>query len=310
MLKKKLLAEIILLFFIFAGCATKPVKSGQTFVDALGREVTVSGNITRAAALLGSFADVWQNSGGEVAACPEDGWEDFDLNLENAVNLGNSHSPSAESVIASNPDIVLASASTASNVKMCETLQNAGITVMYFEVNNFDDYLNMLKVCTDITGRADLYEQNGIKIKNEIEKIKKDFQNSEIPEENKKVLLLRVSAGFIKAKGSEGTILGEMLYDLGCENIADSDSTLLENLSTESIIKSEPYHIFAVTMGDDVKGAEENLFKMLKENRAFSSLGAVENGRVHLMDKKLFNIKPNVHWSKAYEKLCEIFCEK
>ena len=43
-----------------------------------------------------------------------------------------------------------------------------GITVAYFDVDNFEDYLNLLKICTDITGRADLYEANGTAVADEI----------------------------------------------------------------------------------------------------------------------------------------------
>ena len=299
-----------LCFFCFCGCQKNDEKvitdEGVTFTDALGQTVTVANTPQRTAALIGSFADVWSLAGGNVCATVEDAWEDFDLDLEDAQNLGGAHSPSLEALIASNPDFVIASASTASNVEMKDALQNAGITVAYFDVDNFDDYLDMLKVCTDITGRNDLYEQNGTKIKSRIEKIKDDFTKAEVPEEECKVLIIRTSASVIKAKGSEGTILGEMLSDLGCINIADSDKSLLDTLSVESIIRNEPYHIFVVTMGDDTEKAMENLSRMMDENPTWKTLEAVKENRFHVMDKNLFNIKPNAKWADAYEELTKI----
>ena len=59
-----------------------------TFTDALGREVTVSKEPQRVATLIGSFADVWMLAGGSVCATAEDAWEDFGLELPNAVNIG------------------------------------------------------------------------------------------------------------------------------------------------------------------------------------------------------------------------------
>ena len=38
-------------------------------------------------------------------------------------------------------------------------LTEAGVTVAYFDVSDFDAYLQMLDICTDITGRKDLYEK-------------------------------------------------------------------------------------------------------------------------------------------------------
>jgi iron complex transport system substrate-binding protein len=53
---------------------------------------------------------------------------------------------------------------------MRKTLETMGIAVAYFDVDSFDDYLKMLDICTDITERKDLYEQNGLAIKAQIDK--------------------------------------------------------------------------------------------------------------------------------------------
>lgn len=281
-------------------------QSAVTFTDALGREVSVPKEPERVAALIGSFADVWMLAGGSVCATAEDAWDDFGLALPDAVNIGGAHSPNLELIFSVNPDFVIASASTSSNVEMKETLEAAGIAVAYFDVDNFSDYLAMLDICTDITERKDLYECNGLAIQSQIEDIKQAIEERALPEEQRTVLLLRAHSSSVKAKGSKGTILGEMLADLGCINIADSDTSLLETLSVESIIRQEPYRIFVVTMGDDTEKAIDNLNQMINENPAWGTLDAVAEGRLHLMERKLFNIKPNADWAESYEKLSEI----
>lgn len=280
------------------------------FTDALGREVKVAKNPERVASLLGSFADVWTLSGGELCAAAEDAWSDFGLELGDAVNIGGAHSPSVELLLSADPDFVIASAATASNVEMKDTLMSAGITVAYFDVDNFGDYLEMLDICTDITGRKDLYEQNGLNIKEQIESVKEKYASGSLTDRERTVLLIRVSSSSIKAKGSSGTVLGEMLADMGCINIADSDKSLLENLSIESIIRMEPYHIFAVAMGSDNETAKAILDDMIESNAAWGTLEAVKEGRVHMMDKKLYNLKPNARWGEAYSKLYETLTEE
>lgn len=96
-----------------------------------------------------------------------------------------------------------------------------------------------------------------------------------------------------------------MLADLGCINIADSDTSLLETISVESVIRQEPYHIFVVTMGDDTEKAMSSLNQMMDEDTAWKTLDAVAEGRIHLMDRKLFNMKPNVRWAESYGELSE-----
>lgn len=300
---------ICVLALLLTACAvntaTPETEAGVSFTDALDRTVSVSGEPERVASLLGSFADVWQLAGGTLCAAPEDAWEDFGLELEGAVNIGGAHSPSLELLLSSDPDLVIASASTASNVEMRETLEAAGITVAYFDVDNFYDYLHMLDICTEITGRKDLYEQNGLRLQAQIEQIKSQYAAADIPAEERKVLLIRTSASVIKAKGSEGTVLGEMLADMGCVNIVDGDDSLLENLSVEAVIRQQPYHIFVVTMGSDTEGAKASLDNMIQENPAWSTLEAIAEGRMYMMEKTLFNLKPNDRWAEAYEKLYE-----
>ena len=306
---KKILS-FLLLFSLLCLCACTENKPDSretvTFTDALGREVCVPRNPGRVAALLGSFADIWMLAGGELCAAADDAWEDFGLSLENAVNIGGAHSPSLELLISSDPEFVIASASTASNVEMKESLETMGITVAYFDVDHFEDYLAMLNICTDITGRKDLYEQNGLSIKKQIDGIKKQYQNADIPENERKILLLRTASTFVKAKGSRGTILGEMLRDMGCINIADSDTSLLENLSVEAVIRENPHHVFVVTMGSDDEKAKKTLENMINENPAWRTLEAIQSGRLHVMDKKLFNLKPNARFAEAYETLADI----
>ena len=308
----KIIAIIIcfsVLSSLLTACSSEQNEYDQSaviFTDALGREVSVPKEPERVAALIGSFADVWMLAGGSVCATAEDAWDDFGLALPDAVNIGGAHSPNLELIFSVNPDVVIASASTSSNVEMKETLEAAGIAVAYFDVDNFSDYLAMLDICTDITERKDLYECNGLAIQSQIEDIKQAIEERALPEEQRTVLLLRAHSSSVKAKGSKGTILGEMLADLGCINIADSDTSLLETLSVESIIRQEPYRIFVVTMGDDTEKAIDNLNQMMNENPAWGTLDAVAEGRLHLMERKLFNIKPNADWAESYEKLSEI----
>lgn len=294
-------------FFGMTACKTQEKKDGTVpITDDLGRTVSVPQSPRRVVALLGSFADIWVLSGGTLSAAPVDAWEDFGHSLENAVNLGGAHSPNAELLLASAPDLVLASASSTSNLALQSLLESAGIAVLYFDVDNFEDYLHMLDVCTDLTGRKDLYTQNGLQVQRAIQTVKEDFAKQQIPQEERKILLLRVSSTTVKAKGSAGTILGEILCDMGCVNLADNNKNLLETLSVEQILAEQPYRIFAVTMGNDPAAAQAALENLLRENPAWASLSAVRENRVHVMNKQLFNLKPNARWAEAYGVVYEI----
>ena len=120
------------------------------------------------------------------------------------------------------------------------------------------------------------------------------------------VLSLRSSATYLRAKNSKDNVLGEMLKALGCINIADSDDTLLENLSIEHIIEADPDYILICPQGNDVEGIKAQVESSITGNPLWSELTAVKEGRVYLMDKSLYSLKPNDRWGEAYEKLYEL----
>ncbi len=307
----KAAAFVLILTFIFlSSCKGNSEENKNTayfsFSDALGREIVLEEKPQRTAALLGSLGDIWLLGGGELVAAPSDLWEDFGYTSESCINIGGAHSPDAERVLFSEPDFIIASASTAKNVEMMDIFEKAGITIAYFDVDNFDDYLSVLKIFTGITGRSEFYEKNGVDIKKTVDENLLKSKIVQMSDDEKKVLLLRVSSGSVKAKGSKGTVLGEMLSHFGLINIADNEASLLENLSIESILENEPYRIFIVTMGSDTEIATENIKKLLEEDPLWSSLEAVKENRVYFTDKTLFNLKPNDRWGEAYEALYEI----
>lgn len=299
---------------IFSGCASKENSGGAgngsiVFTDDLGRTVSVD-NPQRVAVFLGSFADMWYLAGGEVIAAPEDAWDDFDLPLsDKAVNLGKINELSLEMLFSAEPDFVIASPNIKVDLEWLDTLENTEITVAYFDVSNFEDYLRMLKICTDITGREDLYQKNGLDIKSRIDDVVEQSRIRVSEKGAPTVLSLRASSSSIRAKNSKGNILGEMLASLGCLNIADSEQSLLENLSIEYIIKSDPDYIFFVQIGENADKSKEKIDSFIAENPAWGELTAVKEGRVFYMDKKLYNLKPNSRWGEAYEELEKILSE-
>lgn len=281
--------------------ATDNNISIYSFEDDLGRKVTVPSH-DRVATLIGSFADVWNLSGGKITATAADTWESFDLNLdEDVINLGSLQNPNAELIIAAHPDFVIASSNIEAHVALEPILTQAGITVAYFCVNQFEDYLHMLEICTNITGKKELYQKNGVEVKNHIQEVLKRIDGS-----SPRILFLRASTSGIKVKGSDGTVGGEILRDLGSINIADSDTSMLDTLSLESIIVANPDYIFLTYQGSDIEKIESNVKQNLTGNPAWSSLQAVQEERYYVLDKKLYNQKPNARWGEAYERLADI----
>ena len=286
-----------------SGESTQQETQAVTFTDDLGRQVTVE-NPQRVAVLIGSYADIWCLAGGKdtLVAAANDAWTSFDLGLgEDVANLGGVKETNLEVLLAAQPDLVLASSNTAAQVDLLPTLEQAGLNVAYFMVSNFDEYLHMLDICTQITGREDCYQQYGQALEEQVEQARQRADGSQ-----PKVLYVRATGSSCKVKNSQDSVLGEMLADLDCINIADSQNSLLEQLSLEVILQEDPDFIFAVLQGSDPTDAQRTLDETLLSNPAWQSLTAVKEGRFHVMDDQLYNLKPNARWGEAYEQLAQI----
>ena len=304
---KRMTCLFLALVLLLSGCGaaepavTPGAEAFLEFTDDLGRTVSVAEKPERVAALIGSFADIWCLAGGEDAlvAAADDSWTSFDLGLSDAVaNLGAVKEPSLETLLAAEPDLVLASCNTAADLELEGALTAAGVCTAYFDVQSLDDYLNMLDICTRLTGCDENY---GAAVREQADAAIAR-QDGSAPT----VVCMRATGVSVKIKGSEGFVLGEMLRDLGCVNLADSGEVPLETLSLEYIIAAEPDYIFVVLQGSDPTRAMDTLEETLLSDPAWAGLNAVQEGRFYTLEHSLYNLKPNARWGEAYEKLADI----
>ena len=280
-----------------------PAETSVTFTDDLNRQVTVD-RPQRVACLISSFSDIWCLAGGAdaIVAATDATWRYFDLPLrDDVVNLGNTKELDVERLLACEPDLILASGGTDRNVELEASFSAMGLNAAYFSVDTFEDYLRMLKICTEITGKTENYDLYGTQVARQAEAALAR-QDGSAPS----VLYIRATGSSCKVKNSEGSVLGEMLKDLGCINIADRNGSLLEQLSIEAILQADPDYIFVVLQSADPADAQAILQTTLLDNPAWASLTAVQEGRYYVMDPNLYNLKPNAQWGKAYEQLADI----
>ena len=295
---RRLFAFALILALLLATAA----MGEEAFLDDTGAPVSLEAP-TRVAALSGSLAQIWLLAGGEVACVTQDALEERDLGLgEDVVNAGSLKTPSAELILAAGVDFALLTPTLSGHIALGETLRAAGVRTAFFDVETFEDYLRCLDFCTRLTGQPQRYEQYGTAVQASVdEAIALGAGQEQAP----RVLLLRAYSTGVRAKNSDN-ITGVMLKDLGCINIADSDSGLLEEIQMESILAADPDHIFVTTMGSSTEKALDSLTELFHSDPAWESLAAVKEGRVHILDKALFHYKPNARWGESYEVLADI----
>lgn len=303
----------LLALSLFAGCGGKPTQPEQsssaaegyyTFTDDAGKTVTLESQPQRVVALMGSYAETWILAGGTPVGVTEDVLSERGLTVgEGTKVIGTVKGPNTEELLNLEPDFVILSTDIAEHVELDGMLTQAGIPHAYFKVENFEDYLDMLKICTDLTGRADLYEENGAAVQAKIDALLEKVRE-EKDGEQPTVLFIRALSTTAKAK-SDDNMTCRMLQDLETDNIAARHQSLLEDLSMETILQEDPDFIFVTTMGNSQK-AIDALAAGIQSNPAWGSLTAVQNGRYVVLPKELFHYKPNARWAESYEYLAKI----
>ena len=305
-----ILAAMLVLSLAACSSATDNVgtDSWYSFTDHKGNNVVLQKKPENVAVLFSSFGDIWVTAGGKVdITVGETVQRGFAADTAILVDAGAGKSINTELLIASKPDFVICSADVPAQQDAAKLLAQAGIPCASFRVESFEDYLDVLKICTDITGNRELYQQYGVAVEQNIEQI---MAQTEQMSENKKILFVRAGSGSsaTKAKTANDHFAAAMLKELGTYNIAENATVLLDGLSLEEIIMEKPEYIFISTMGDET--AAKEYINSLFAQPQWQAVEAVKNGNYIFLPKELFQYKPNSRWDKAYEYLVNTLYEQ
>ena len=276
------------------------------FQDVTGAQITLAEKPEKVAVLFSSFADVWQSAGGQVAITVgesvERGFVPEDTLL---VDGGAGKTINQELLLSYEPDFVICSADLEEQVKTAELLQKQGIPAAVFHVESFQDYLDMLKICTDITGDEEAYETYGVQVQDEIDAILSSVPETDA-DSQPRILFIRAGSKYsaTKAKTADNNFVCVMLKELGTYNIAENAPVLLDGLSQEEILLENPDYIFISTMGDE-QAAKSYMDSVLQEE-VWQHLDAIREGRYTYLPKDLFQFKPNSRWGEAYQYLANL----
>ena len=299
-----LVALLLALSLLFVACEKKNGPSaakGIAFTDSTGNEVILQKAPEHVAALLSSFADIWRLAGGEIAVTVGESVErgicEEGVTL---VDKGAGKSVNTEVLIASAPDLVILSADIPAQVEAGALCRAAGIPVAEMRVECFSEYLAMLKICTDLTGRSDLYELYGTAQAAQI-----DALITNKPLNGSRILFVRAgtSARSAKPKASADHFAAAMLKELGATNIADGAPLLSDGLSMEYILAEDPDRIYFTAMGDEA--ASRAFVEQMLQSPEWQALTAVKEGKYTFLPKENFHYKPNASWAQSYALLCE-----
>lgn len=240
--------------------------------DDLGRAVTVPENPQRIVAMSPTIVELMYAVGATPVGRPSSA--NFPEQAAALPDFGTSYQPSAEAIVAMQPDLIIADALIQGPT--IEDLARLGVPVFAIEVDSFEEVLHGLRVVGALTNRAEAAEQKVTELETKLDGIE-----AKIPAEKPKVLIV-VGAGPTQVFAARSdSYAGSLVELLGAENVAASEPETFRlpgfgEYSLEKIVQADPDIIIAISPGQPNVTTQA-----LSRSPVWSSLKAVQNNQVH-----------------------------
>ncbi len=246
---------------------------------------------------FGSLAQVWYLAGGEAAAVPQvRSRETLPPAARELPEIGRTHSPNAERIVALEPDLLLLGRFEKHRA-LAETARRAGIDAVCLDYANYRDFLELLELFRRLNGRGPGELPEAQNIVSEVEEI---CRNAAKHPPVRFAAMLATAGGFSLER--DGMNISTIATMLGGRNVVASPGADRITFSYEQLLLDDPEVIFVVAMGDDaaLRGKFRN---EIMSQPAWQTLQASKNGRVHFLDAGLFLFQPGSRFPEAFRQL-------
>ncbi len=245
-----------------------------TLTDDLGREVTIEAPPERIISLAPSNTEILFKLGLADRIVAVTDYCDYPSAALEKEKIGGPWSPSIESIVALEPDLVLAEEINPMDV--ITTLEGLGITVFGIEATDLDDLLDDINTVGQITDKEAEAETLTDNMQSRIDRVTAKTAGLS-PEEKPRVFYIcwhdpPWTAG-------DGTFAHELIEKAGGINIF-ADLEGWSSVSLEELIVRDPEVIIVTAMG----GEGSDTWEWVNTESRLADVSARQNGRVHFVE--------------------------
>ena len=249
-----------------AGCGTDPSQntqeepaqeqeqtqeaSGQTqypltITDDLGNEVTIEKEPQRVLSLSPSNTETLFALGADARPVGRTDYCSYPEEAQEVPTIGSYASPNTELIISMTPDVIFASDYIDDSIR--SQVENAGAKVIVFSANDIESVEQNILTAGQVLN----LNEEAKEITDGMEADLADLQETLSNREEECSAFIDLGEYY---SAGEGSLLGNMLDDIGVENIAADTGETWPQLSVEKIIESNPdVYISFFTAPEDLK---------------------------------------------------------
>lgn len=278
-------------------------RATQTVTDQAGKTMEIPLHPQRVVILDPSDTDLYTAAGGTSTIVGKPTTKNFSAEVAQKLaavpEVGILHQPNAETILGLHPDLVVTIRAPINN-GLADILQKSGIPLYTNQLDSYDDAIRTLQFFGSLTGHTDTAEKAAEKLKTE----RASAISRGAGRIGPKTLIL-VSASKSTQAATSNSFSGSLAKELGAQNIADNtaagDASLVQ-LSQEEIAGANPDVIFIITIGKN-QDASAALAESMKSDPAWSTISAVQQGRVYPLPQALFLVNPGMRMGSAMNEM-------
>ncbi len=225
--------------------AAEEIAYPLTITDDLGTEVTIDSEPEKAVSLSPSCTEILFAIGAGDRVSGRTDYCDYPAEAAEVPSVGSYSDPNMELIIAQSPDVVFASDYIDDSIR--SQLEELGANVIVFSANDVNGTERDIELAGQIMNCSDQAKEITRTMTSTLDALKETIAD----EAGTKSAF--IDLGFYYSAGT-GSLLGNMLNDLGVINIADDSGELWPQLSVETIIEKNPdLYISLYTTPEELK---------------------------------------------------------
>ena len=288
-----LVGAAVLSLSLLTGCG----NTSTTMTDREGNEFTLPKKVEKIISTAPSNTEVLVELGLSDKLVGVDKYSADVEGISEEIPQIDFRNPDAESIIALEPDMIIASGhNKVGDEDPFQLVKDAGITVVYIPSStSIDGIYEDIDFIADITGT----EKEGKKL---VESIKKEVEEVKAIGDtitNKKKVYFEIGSGSALYSFGNSTFLNEMIEIVGAENIFKDQESWISP-SQEAVIDANP-DVILTNVGDTngVSAVDE-----IKSRDGWDSITAVKEGQVYQIDKNSSS-RPSQNIIKALKEMAK-----
>ena len=266
-----------------------------TYIDDAGREVEVTEEPESIVSYGPGITEILFALGLRDRVVGVDTFSDYPEEATLKTRVGDAWTPSIETVVGLDPDLIL----TVESVQLNSDLEALGYTYLILSPIDFNGIIDNIRQVGQVTGKTTEGEQ----LASEMEQVVADI-TEQVEDADRPTVCFIIDATTLNMPwiAGPGSFIDDIINLAGGENIAASAASEWAQLSIEEIVDAEPDIIVVQTMAGGIPTvtAEE-----LEEHIIWQQLDAVSQGYIYFIDGDLIS-RPGPRIVQGLEEMARI----